>query len=41
MFITIELKLMPESRNSQVYKGEVPYFDQGTPEELLEWLGEL
>ena len=37
----IELKSMPEQKNSQVYKREVPYFDQGTPEELLEWLSGL
>ena len=40
-FVMIELKSMPEQQNSQVYKREVPYFDQGTPEELLEWLSGL
>jgi hypothetical protein len=37
-FITIELKSMPTNKNSQVYKREVPYFDQGTPEEFIDWL---
>ena len=37
-FITIELKSMPAAKNSQVYKREVPYFEQGTPEEFIDWL---
>ena len=29
---------MPTNKNSQVYKCEVPYFDQGMPEEFIDWL---
>ena len=35
-FLTVELKRDPQAEQSTSYKKQVPYFENGTPEEFLE-----